>query len=224
VSSSLKEEFLELLEKDREFRYAVAGYLSLSEILKRLEEHDKKFNEILSRLEEHDKKFLKIFKKLEEHDRKFNEIVEHIRRLEREFVMLSKRVEVTIGSMGRRWGRDLEMMVYEIFKEVLEKKGIPLEKVKKFTYVDHDGSVTGLRGRKIEVDLLIRDHDVVVIEVKSYADEEDMDFLRDKTMYVERILNKRVIKAYMITVNVTRDAIERAKQLGIEVVYGNIID
>jgi len=88
VSSSLKEEFLELLEKDREFRYAVAGYLSLSEILKRLEEHDKKF--------------LKIFKKLEEHDRKFNEIVEHIRRLEREFVMLSKRVEVTIGSMGRR--------------------------------------------------------------------------------------------------------------------------
>jgi len=65
---------------------------------------------------------------------------------------------------------------------------------------------------------------VVVIEVKSYADEEDMDFLRDKTMYVERILNKRVIKAYMITVNVTRDAIERAKQLGIEVVYGNIID
>ncbi|RLG96899.1 hypothetical protein DRO28_04980, partial [Candidatus Bathyarchaeota archaeon] len=34
---SLKEEILELLEKDREFRYAVAGYLGLSEIMKKLD-------------------------------------------------------------------------------------------------------------------------------------------------------------------------------------------
>ncbi|MEM2363118.1 MAG: hypothetical protein QXQ20_05460, partial [Candidatus Nezhaarchaeales archaeon] len=34
---SLKRKFLELLEKDLEFRYAVAGYLGLSEILKRLD-------------------------------------------------------------------------------------------------------------------------------------------------------------------------------------------
>jgi len=35
--SKLKEEFIELLDKDREFRYTVAGYLGLSEILKRLD-------------------------------------------------------------------------------------------------------------------------------------------------------------------------------------------
>jgi len=33
----LKKQFLELLEKDLEFRYAVAGYLGLSELLKRLD-------------------------------------------------------------------------------------------------------------------------------------------------------------------------------------------
>jgi len=33
----LKESFLELLERDKEFRYAVAGYLGLSEVLKRLD-------------------------------------------------------------------------------------------------------------------------------------------------------------------------------------------
>ncbi len=33
----LKRTFLELLEKDLEFRYAVAGYLGLSEVLKRLD-------------------------------------------------------------------------------------------------------------------------------------------------------------------------------------------
>ena len=34
---SLKDEFLTLLEKDKEFRYAVAGLLGLEEILRRLD-------------------------------------------------------------------------------------------------------------------------------------------------------------------------------------------
>ena len=37
---SLKEEFLKLLESDKEFRYAVAGLLGLEEILKRLDRHE----------------------------------------------------------------------------------------------------------------------------------------------------------------------------------------
>ncbi|MEM3827846.1 MAG: DUF3782 domain-containing protein [Conexivisphaerales archaeon] len=37
---SLKEKFLSLLEKDKEFRYAVAGLLGLEEILRRLDRHE----------------------------------------------------------------------------------------------------------------------------------------------------------------------------------------
>jgi len=48
AAERLKKEFLDLLEKDLEFRYVVAGYLGLSEILRRLDEHDKKFEEILA--------------------------------------------------------------------------------------------------------------------------------------------------------------------------------
>jgi len=88
----LKEEFLKLLESDKEFRYAIAGFIGLGEILKRLEAHDRKFNEILerlnihdgkfneitSRLEIHDKKFNEILRRLDEHDKKFNEILERL--------------------------------------------------------------------------------------------------------------------------------------------------
>jgi len=49
-STQLKRRFLELLDKDLEFRYTVAGYLGLSEILRRLEEHDKRFEEILAEI------------------------------------------------------------------------------------------------------------------------------------------------------------------------------
>lgn len=37
---SLKEEFLSLLERDKEFRYAVAGLIGLEEILRRLDRHE----------------------------------------------------------------------------------------------------------------------------------------------------------------------------------------
>jgi uncharacterized protein YoxC len=59
MSINLKREFLSLLEKDTEFRYAVAGYLGLSEILKKMdaliEEQHKLWEEIRSLREDQHK-------------------------------------------------------------------------------------------------------------------------------------------------------------------------
>jgi hypothetical protein len=46
MTNKLKEEFLELLDKDKEFRYTVAGYLGLSEILKRLDKLEEGQNKL----------------------------------------------------------------------------------------------------------------------------------------------------------------------------------
>ena len=43
---NLREEFIELIEKDKEFRYVVAGYLGLSEILKRLDRLEEAHNKL----------------------------------------------------------------------------------------------------------------------------------------------------------------------------------
>ncbi len=42
----LKQEFIELLEKDREFRYTVAGYLGFKEIMERLDKHEEALVEL----------------------------------------------------------------------------------------------------------------------------------------------------------------------------------
>jgi hypothetical protein len=103
----LKSKILELLKKDEEFRYAVAGLIGLDRILDELKklredfnklyekslEHDKRFEEINRRFEaiegkllEHDKRFEAIEKKLLEHDKRFESIekklLEHDKRLE----------------------------------------------------------------------------------------------------------------------------------------------
>jgi len=104
---NLKAELFRLLKEDEEFRYAIAGLIGLGEVLKRLEEHDKKFAEILKRLEEHDKKFaevlerleehdekfVEVLKRLEEHDKKFAEIFEHLNAHDEKFVEALKRLD-----------------------------------------------------------------------------------------------------------------------------------
>jgi len=82
---SLKREFLELLERDVEFRYAVAGYLGLSEVLKRLdtiaeeqralrEEQTKIWREIQGLREEQTKIWREIERFREEQTRIWKEI------------------------------------------------------------------------------------------------------------------------------------------------------
>ena len=52
MQSELKEKFLELLDKDKEFRYAVAGYLGLADILKRLDRFEETQTKILEEIKE----------------------------------------------------------------------------------------------------------------------------------------------------------------------------
>ncbi len=47
MSERLKKEFIELLEKDREFRYTVAGYLGLSEVLRRMDATEEDIRKLL---------------------------------------------------------------------------------------------------------------------------------------------------------------------------------
>jgi len=44
VKSKLKEKFLELLNKNKEFSYTVAAYLGLADILRRLDSKKSKLN------------------------------------------------------------------------------------------------------------------------------------------------------------------------------------
>jgi hypothetical protein len=238
MSLKLKEEFLKLLEEDKDFRLTVAGIIGYRDILERFEEHDKKFNEIIIELKEHRKileehtrilgEHTKILgehtKRLEEHDKKFNEIINEMRDLKKDVELLSDKVEVTIGSMGKKWGIGLERTVLKIFKETLETKGIEPGKVEKFKFKDENGSITGIKGKIIDVDVLIKDEKLYVIEVKSTAEIDHIEHLIEKTNAIKKILKRPVDKIFLIAINVDKEAYERAKEANIEVIYSNILE
>ncbi|MDK2384448.1 MAG: DUF3782 domain-containing protein, partial [Candidatus Korarchaeota archaeon] len=203
---SLKEEIIELLEKDKEFRYAVAGLIGYKELLDRiasLEEGQQRLEERIISLEERILALEERIVKLEEGQQ----------RLEEEFRKLAARVEVTIGSMGRRWGSDLEMMVLELFRELLEDRGIEPGQVRKFRFKDESGEVAGVKGRMVDVDVLVKDSKLYVIEVKSRAELDHVEYLPEKVRFVENIMGMRVDDVIVVAVNVDKEAYERAKEL-----------
>ncbi len=112
----LKREFLELLDKDFEFRYAVAGYLGLSEILKRLdsliEEQTKIWEEIRGLRVEQTKIWEEIRGLRVEFNRAFSALDVRLRRVERTLEKLTVDVEDEARSIiEHRLRQELGLMV-----------------------------------------------------------------------------------------------------------------
>ena len=97
MTESLKKEFLELLEKDVEFRYAVAGYLGLSELLKRLdglaEEQRKTWGERARLRDEQAKTWGEIARLREDFNRGFRLLDARLSRVERTLEKITLDIE-----------------------------------------------------------------------------------------------------------------------------------
>jgi len=105
-----------------------------------------------------------------------------------------------------------------------QRKGNRTGESEKFKFRDIDGRITGVKGRTVDVDVLVRDEKVYVIEVKSRTELEHVEMLPEKSKTVERVLKRTVDRMFIVTTNIDREAYERAKELGIEVIYGNILE
>ena len=239
----LKQEFLQLLKSDEEFRLAVVGLLGFETLLnelkklredfltfvniqeKRWEENEKRWIENEKRWEEVFKRFEAIEKKLAEHSNILREHSMRFDRIEERFIEHDKslaRLEVVLGHFGGRWGRSMERMVLEIFREVLEERGIEPGKVEKFEYIDSDGRYYK-KGARIEVNIYVHNNKLYLIEVKALAEYEDVEHFHDIAQAVEKILGRKADKLILITVDIFNDALKRAEELGIDVIYGALI-
>ena len=125
VVLGLKDEFLALLERDKEFRYAVAGFLGLEEILKRLDRHEEqlvKLREDFNRkCEEDSKRFLSIeseIAKLREdmvagfkrHDEEIVKLREDMNKLREDMVAGFKRHDKEISKLREDMVRGFELV------------------------------------------------------------------------------------------------------------------
>ncbi|MGC9149384.1 MAG: DUF3782 domain-containing protein, partial [Sulfolobales archaeon] len=220
LSKEEKERILRTLEKDMEFRYAVAGLVGLAEVLKRLDS-------IEARLEEHSRILREHSEALQNHSKILEELIRGVEDLAKAVDEHSRRVEdltkavyehsktiaelkISIGSLGRRIGLDLEKTILNLYRDQLLGLGIrDVNEIERFVYKDKEGKYFR-KGAKIEVDIYAHDKEVYLIEVKSLVEEEDVDFFDKKCEIIAQAINKEIKRKIIVAVNVTEDALRRA--------------
>ena len=240
MASDLKKELLELLERDREFRLSVAGLLGYKEILeelkrlredmhrgfeehsRRFDENDRKFNEILERLDRHEAH-------LTEHDRKFNEILERLDRHEEEIKALredflnfqrsmdsfeetQKSFRRRLDALGARWGILAESAFREGMRGIVER--LFGGSVERWIHDDREGFVFGYPAT-VEVDIVIRDGEHILVEIKSHVRKSDVGVLLRKGELYKRVkgITPRLV---FVSPYIDEDARSDAEMLGIE--------
>ena len=217
MASKLKKEFIELLEKDKEFRYSVAGLIGYSEVLEEI----KKLREDFSRrFEEHDRKFESILKRLEKHDERFESISEEIKKLSERFGEYEKvqkdfneALKRRLDALGARWGLMSETAFREGIRGLLEEYfGW---KVEKWTYDDKEGIVFG-HPSVVDVDVVIRNDKHLLVEIKSHVGKADVAALLRKAKLYKKVRGVEPELA-IVTPYIDEDARKLAESLNINV-------
>jgi hypothetical protein len=149
--------------------------------------------------------FKKILEVLEEHSRSL------------------ARLEVTVGRFTSRMGIDMEKMILNIYRDVLEQEGVGVWKVEKLRLKDVDGRYLR-RGARLEIDIYAHDDKVYFIEVKSLVEVNDVEWFNLRCDIFEKILGRRPDRRIIVCINIFRDALERAQELGMHVIYGRVLE
>ena len=213
MSETLKKEILVLLGKDVEFRYAVAGYLGFSEILKRLDtlaEEQRRLWEANNKLWEEVRGLREEQRRLWEANNKLwntvNKLLEEVRRLREVQNGLLRRVS-SIEAYMERTSISLEEEAWEVVEYYMRGKGI-----------------------EVKLDRLVIEG---VVEVNIYGATKDLCIIGEASVRagvstlekinrdVEKLrgthpeyLRPKIIKV-LYTNWVTPEAVERAKEQGI---------
>lgn len=205
--TNLKKEFLKLLDKDKEFRYAVAGYLGLSEILKRLDS-----------IEE-------AIKKLFEGQNKLWEEVKYLRENQEKMWRELKGLKIGLNALSKAVGRTLEDYTMAYVGLILEERGYPKDKIKlRKEIIIHDKE-------KIEINIFNEDP-LVIGEVKTYIEsideaKNDIEKLIEKINIIGKIYNKKVELSILSIANVSQNVLdflkENTEKYGIKFLYGKEI-
>ena len=192
----LRKELLRLLKEDEEFRLAVTGLLGIDEILKAI----KSLQEQMVKLQEQ-------VAKLQEQVAKQGEAILALQRSH-------EKLAASITALGYRYGIYTEDIFRDAIKYLIEDL-LKAYEVRRWTYYDNEGVVFGYPS-VIDVDVLIRDNEHILIEYKASIDRGDVAELAREGILYERV-NKVKPKLLIVGPVVRRRALELAKALNIEV-------
>ncbi|ASC70790.1 hypothetical protein XM38_017370 [Halomicronema hongdechloris C2206] len=150
----------------------------------------------------------------EDNTRQWHEQHQHNRDVLAELKRHDQRHDSTIGALGSRWGLYSEASFRNALKGILEESfGVQVLNINDF---DDTGEVFG-RPDQVELDIIIKNGDVLICEIKSSLSKADMYTCDRKTTFYQKHHQRPVSRKLVISPMVDDRALPVAAALGIEV-------
>jgi len=221
MSLSMKKKLLELLEKDKEFKYAVIGYLGLDRIERTqtaiLEEAKKLWEEVKALREGQDK--------LWEENRRIWEEIKALRegqeKLWDEVRRIWRYVKSGFEGIREALGVSFEEYVTSFIRFMLYELGYPEAKVEVGKHIVHEG-------RLIELNIFSEEPLIVgeaTLTIKSIEEaEEEVRKLNERVNIASKLYGKKPLLTVLAIGNAPEETINHLKKLtskhGIKLIIG----
>jgi hypothetical protein len=185
-----------VLEQDPNFALFIEGILS--EKFPRRDEFARMLDELQSFRKETTDHFAQVDQWLEKVDQRFEQIHTELNDIRQEIAGLRDWMEVNVGGFQSRAGKRLEDVVAGAFCYGLKRQDIRPEQVRlRQTVTDHDG-VVFKAGKTREIDIIVQDGRIIVFEVKSTADLDDIEDLADKAKLMQHLHPGQMVEGVLV--------------------------
>jgi len=221
---TLKREILELLDKDVEFRYAVAGYLGLSEIMKKLDA----LVEEQIKLREEQTKIWKEITKLWEGQAKLwegqNKLWEEVKLLRVNYERMRKYMLSGFRELSASLGVAFEDHAAAFLAVLLEEMGYPDARVGR--------KILAYEGEAVEINLFCEEPLLVgeaTVSVKSAEEaEKEIRKLLERVRIIEEKYGRKPEMIILSVARATEEAMKTLKNLtekhGVKLILGKEIE
>lgn len=197
---------LDEIEAERRFRAELVkkeDFSELKAIVKELVEVQKRTEISIEKLTEAQKRS----------DERLTRVEAAIEKLTEAHTRFERTFESKIGALGARWGLITEISFRKAIQTLLKDVGF---KVEHYLRYDTEGKVFG-HPDQIEIDMIIRDRQVTLVEIKSSLSKGDVSLFKRKIDFYREKEKGKVDKKLIIAPFVEPGADKLASLFGMEI-------
>ena len=190
-------------------------FVRRSEFYEYMKKSDERFERLLQELrafrEDTNRRFEAVDKRFEEMREDTNRRFDKV---DRDSKDLKDWVGIVVGGFQRRAGRNLEDAVAGTLRIALGREVKPENIRMRKKIMDDDGMI-GPAGREYEIDLCLTNTESLIFEIKSYAEEEDIERFNDKAELVKKKLGLKKVEKALITLEKHPSVVKLCDKFGI---------
>ena len=190
-------------------------FVRRSEFYEYMKKSDERFERLLRELRAFREDTNRRFEETrEDTNRRFEEVYYRFDKVDNDFKDLKDWVGIVVGGFQRRAGRNLEDAVAGTLRIALDREVKP-EKIMMRKKITDDEGLIGPKGRSYEIDLCVTNTESLIFEIKSYAEEEDIERFNDKAELAIKKLGLKKVEKALITLDKHPSVVKLCDKLGI---------